>query len=93
VKALRGVFAWGKNKKHVRSNVADVEYISTDSDGWHSWEPAELERFEQRHPVGTKARLAIDLLQYTGASRSDVILLGLQNVRDGKIRFREARQG
>lgn len=94
VKALRGVFAWGKGRKHVRSNVAkDVDYVGTNSEGWHSWEPAELEKYEQRHPVGTKACLALDLLQYTGASRSDVVELGRQNVRDGVIRFRRAKTG
>jgi integrase len=94
VKALRGIFAWAKHMKHVRGNLAkDIEYVATDSEGWHSWVPAELEQFEQRHPVGTKARLAIDLLQYTGASRSDVIALGVQNVRDGKIRFKRAKTG
>ena len=94
VKALRAVFTWSKHKKLVQSNIAnDVEYLGTSSEGWHSWEPVELEKFEQRHTAGTKARLAIDLLQYTGASRSDVVTLGHDNVRGEVIRFRRAKTG
>jgi integrase len=94
VKALRAVFAWGKHKKLIESNIAnEVEYVGTSSEGWHSWEPAELEKFEHRHSAGTKARLAIDLLQYTGASRTDVVTLGRENVRADVIRFRRAKTG
>jgi integrase len=34
--------------------------------------------YEARHPIGTKARLAFDLLIYTGVRRSDVVKLGPQ---------------
>ena len=38
-------------------------------------------RYQARHPVGTKARLAFDLLLYTGVRRSDVVRLGPQMER------------
>jgi integrase len=38
-------------------------------------------RYEARHPIGTKARLAFDLLLYTGVRRSDVVRLGPQMER------------
>ena len=38
-------------------------------------------RYEARHPIGTKARLAFDLLLYTGVRRSDVVKLGPQMER------------
>jgi integrase len=92
VKALRAVFDWGKRRQLVRSNIArDVEYNRHSGKGWHSWEPSELEKFEVRHSIGTKARLALDLLQYTGASRSDVVALGRGNTRDGRIQYRRAK--
>jgi integrase len=92
VKALRAVFDWGKRRQLVRSNIArDVEYNRHSGKGWHSWEPSELEKFEVRHSIGTKARLALDLLQYTGASGSDVVALGRGNTRDGRIQYRRAK--
>ena len=38
-------------------------------------------RYEARHAIGTKARLAFDLLLYTGVRRSDVVRLGPQMER------------
>ena len=94
VKALRRVFVFGTRKRYVRSNLArDIEYIRTNSDGWHSWSPEELDKYEQHYLVGSKPRLALDLLQYTGSSRSDVIALGAQNIREGKIRYKRAKTG
>lgn len=40
-----------------------------------------MERFEQRHPVGTKAHLALMLMLYTGQRRSDIIRMGWQHIR------------
>src|SRR5262249_23101532 len=52
---------------------------------------AEVDQFKARHPVGTKARLALDLLLYTGQRGSDVILFGQQHVRDGWLRFTQQK--
>jgi hypothetical protein len=46
--------------------------------GFHRWTDAEIAQFEERHPVGTKARLAMALGLYTGQARQDVILMGEQ---------------
>src|SRR5262249_39641163 len=55
--------------------------------GHHSWTPEEVNQFEQRHPLGTKAHLALSLLIYTGVRRSDVVALGRQHVRAGWLKF------
>jgi integrase len=73
---------------NVTSNpVRDVAYIRNASDGYHTWTAAEVEQYEGVHPIGTKARLALALLLYTGARRSDVVRLGRQHVRAGWITF------
>jgi integrase len=48
--------------------------------GFHRWTDAEISKFEQRHPVGTKARLAMALGLYTGQARQDAILMGEQHI-------------
>lgn len=58
------------------------------TDGFHTWTTEEIARFEQRWPIGTRERLAMDLLLYTGLARGDVVRLGRQHVRDGVITFR-----
>ena len=85
VKALRQVFKWAIDAGHVEHNPArDVPLLrSRNPDGWHTWTVEEVEQFQARHPIGTKPRLALELLLCTGARRSDVVTFGRQMVRDG----------
>ena len=50
--------------------------------GFHRWTDAEIRQFEARHPVGSKARLALALGLYTGQARQDVIAMGEQHISD-----------
>jgi integrase len=54
-------------------------------DGFRAWTEADIARFEAHWPSGSKPRLALALLLYTGQRRSDVVSLGRQHVRDGRI--------
>src|SRR5262245_61609210 len=88
VKALRQVYAFAAETGLVNRNpVRDVPYIKSGSQGFHSWTLEEVQRFEEQHPIGTKARLAMALLLYTGQRRSDVILFGRQHVRNNWLNF------
>ena len=89
VKALRAVFRHGMVADLVTHNPAlAVEYLHSGSDGYHTWTADEVAQFEAHHPVGTKARLALALLLYTGQRRSDVIQFGRQHIRsDGWLHF------
>lgn len=60
--------------------VRDVKKISAKSDGFHTWTVAEVAACEVRHPVGTMARLAMDLMLYTGLRRSDVVRVGRSHI-------------
>jgi integrase len=85
VKALRQLFAWamlpeyGYAKKNPARDVGRLR--GTNPDGIRAWTEADAVRYETRHPIGTKARLAFDLLLYTGVRRSDVVRLGPQMER------------
>jgi integrase len=88
VKAARQVCKFGVKKKHIKSNIArDVEYFRSGSTGFHTWTVEEVQQFEARHPIGTKARLALALLCFTGQRRSDIIRFGRQHVRNGLLTF------
>jgi site-specific recombinase XerD len=82
VKALRQLFKWAIDAKHLKENVArDVPYLEGNRDGFHTWTVEEVEQYERRHPIGTKARLALALLMFTGVRRSDVVRFGRQMVQ------------
>jgi integrase len=70
-----------------------VKALKVRSDGHHSWTDEEIAQFESHHPVGSRARLALALLLYTGQRRSDVVMMGRQPVRDGFLQVRQRKTG
>jgi integrase len=71
----------------------DIKSIRSHSDGYHSWTDDEITQFQARHPVGSRARLALSLLLYTGQRRSDVVRMGRQHIRDGFLHIRQLKTG
>jgi len=67
--------------------------LRTGSSGYRTWAEAEIEAYCDRHPVGSRARLAFDLLLFTGQRRADVVRMGRQQVRDGVLTIRQSKTG
>jgi integrase len=59
----------------------------------HTWSEPEIAQYEACHPIGSRARLAMALLLYTGQRRSDVVRMGPQHVRGGRISVRQQKTG
>jgi hypothetical protein len=84
--------AWANEAEQTSVNpTIGVKKLKYAMDGHHTWTPEEIEQFKGRHALGTQARLAFDLLRYTTGRREDAPRLARQNVRDGRIRFRQAK--
>jgi hypothetical protein len=68
----------GERTRHVRRQMLDALCLEpvSGSQGFHTCTIEEVRRYEVRHPVGTKARLALALLLVTGQRRSDVLRFG-----------------
>jgi hypothetical protein len=45
----------------------------------------------QRHPRGSKARLALELLLQTGTARCDMVRIGRQHVKNGTLSMRRLK--
>jgi integrase len=71
----------------------DVRAVRLKTGGFHSWTDAEIAQFERHHPIGSRARLAVALLLYTGQRRGDVLRMGAQHVRDGALYIRQEKTG
>ena len=95
LKAVSRVFDWAVEARvqGVERNPAhDVRYPKPKAGGgFHSWTVDEVAQYEDRHAIGTKARLALALLLFTGQRRSDVVLFGHQHVRDGQLTFTQQK--
>jgi integrase len=83
-KYLSSMFGWAVEDGSMRTNPArEIRRIGYATDGIHTWSADEVRQFEERHPIGTKARLALALLLFLGVRRGDVVTLGRQQVKDG----------
>jgi len=70
-----------------------IKPLRVESDGFHTWTEAEIKTFEKRWPVGTRERLAMDLLLYTAQRSGDVRQMGRQHVRDGRVSVVQEKTG
>lgn len=89
-KYLSSMFGWAIEDKEIATTAnpcREVRKLDYDSDGFKLWTEVDLDRFEAFYPIGSKPRLALALLLFTGARRSDVVTLGSANVREGWLRF------
>jgi integrase len=63
------------------------------SDGFRTWSEEDIAVFESHFPLGTKPRLALELLLHTAQRRADVIRLGPQHLRGGLLSVRQQKTG
>ena len=62
------------------------------TEGHKEWSQADVDRFRAHWPIGTPQRLAMELLQWTGARISDAVKLGPGMVQpDGVLRFAQTK--
>lgn len=70
-----------------------VRKLKFKSVGFRPWTDADIAAFEARWPSGTRERLALALLLYTGQRRSDVIKFGRQHLRGDRLELRQQKTG
>jgi integrase len=80
---LNMLFGWGVETERAKINPAEkVKKLKVPKKGFHRWTPAEVRQYEARHPVGTKPRLALALLCFTGLRVSDLRQAGEKHVKE-----------
>jgi integrase len=70
-----------------------VKRAKIETDGFATWREEHISTFVAHHPPGSRARLALELLLGTGQRRGDVVRMGRQHVRGGKIAVRQGKTG
>jgi integrase len=84
--ALRGLIDHAMSLDMLATDpLAGVKLTPVKTNGHHPWEAEECARFEAHHPLGTRERLAYELLWQVGHSRCDIIRMGRQHVRNGVL--------
>ena len=67
LKAIKQVFKFAAKKNIIPTNPAgDIERLKVRSSGYATWSLDDVKQFKARHPIGSRARLALELLLCTG---------------------------
>lgn len=87
---LQFAFERGWRNDNPMRDVRRVRYTKTPI---RTWSEDDIAQFEARWPSGTRARLALYLMLFTGQRRSDVIRMGPQHVRGNTIMVKQQKTG
>lgn len=87
VKYLKALFNWAIKQEIATFNPATGVTKINKSDGFHGWNEIELERYRSFYPIGTTARLAMELMLNLGVRRSDLVKLGWRNLIGDRVEF------
>jgi len=94
LEAMRGLFRWALETGHVAADpTAGIKSAKLRTDGFHAWTEAEIAQYEARWPLGTRERLAFDVLLYTGLRRGDAVRAGPAMVAGGILSIRTEKTG
>jgi integrase len=92
LKCLRYLLDLAVERDMIAANPAiGVKLYRSKSEGHHTWSEAEVIAFENRYPVGSRARLALSLLLFTAQRRGDVVRMGRQDIRGDQIAVRQEK--
>jgi integrase len=89
---MRRLFAYAM-KKELRTDNPFVSIETYKLGRHHTWTDAEIAAYESVWPIGTRQRLAFDLLLYTGQRVGDVAAWRRSEVRNGEIHFAQQKTG
>src|SRR5262249_11017361 len=83
--AMRGLFRWALKARLIKIDpTASVDNPPRlQSDGFAPWSEDDIAAYESRWPMGTRQRVWLDVLIYTGLRRGDAVRFGRQHVRNG----------
>jgi len=70
-----------------------VKNLRNKTDGFKEWPEAHIERFRKHHKLGTRARLAFEILLNTIQRRGDVVRMGRQHIRDETLSIVQQKTG
>ena len=91
---LRQLFQYAFDMGMRRDNpMRDIRKLRYQKRPYATWGEGEIAQFLDHWAPGTRARLALMLLLYTGQRRGDVIRLGPQHIRAGCVTVTQQKTG
>jgi integrase len=92
LKTLRIILGYAVTQGMLKGNpAAGIKRYRSHGEGHHSWTENEIARFEERHPIGSRARLALALGLYTAQRKGDVLRMGWQHMTGDAMVVRQQK--
>jgi integrase len=77
----------------VNNPVVATKPYKVEGNGFHTWSEEEIAQYEARHPIGTTARLALDLMLWTGQRGGDARVMGPQHIVNKRLVVTQEKTG
>ena len=93
--AVRGLFRWALDAGHVKTDPTSgaKNPPRPRTARFPVWIEDDVDQYERRWPIGTKERVWLAVLLYTGLRRRDAVRLGRQHIRHGVATLRSEKTG
>jgi integrase len=73
--------------------VINTRPFKVEGSGFHTWTEDEITTYQNTHAIGTKARLALDLMLWTGQRGGDARVMGPAQVREKRLQVTQEKTG
>lgn len=94
LRAVKHLFAWAKSLELVSEDPCiGVKKAKVRKQDAPIWTPDDIKKFRDKWSVGTKQRLAFEIMLNAGLARADAVRLGRQHVKDGMIHIARKKTG
>jgi integrase len=93
---MKGLFRWARKRSHVKVDptAIDIEPPKRKKgNGFPAWTREDIEQYRRKWPQGTRQRVWLDVILYTGLRRGDLNRIGKQHVRNGVATIRTEKGG
>lgn len=94
VKVLSAMYSWAADMGLVSDNPAKaISRLKFETEGHRPWADAEMKKFRDHWDMGTRPRLAFELLYQTAQRVGDVAQMGPQHIAGDAIRVKQEKTG
>jgi integrase len=92
---MKGLFRWARKRGHVKVDptAAAEPPKRKKGKGFPPWTRADVAAYQEKFPIGTRQRVWLDVILYTGLRRGDAVRIGKQHVRNGVATLRTEKGG
>jgi integrase len=95
LETMRGLFKWAAKASLMKEDptIGVEDPARPKGGGFPVWTEEQVSAYERRWPIGTRQRVWLNVLLYTGLRRGDAVRLGRQHVRNGVATIKTEKSG